>query len=180
MASGVFNDSEWITAFAALKGPMKESLARRMCVSGGKVLEAEAKRNAARVPVWKYNPTSFGSQKKGTLVRAIYLARNEKLTNTYQFTYSVSWNRKIAPYGKFVEFGYKQIYVVFKDRTGEYHTNKKILLKTPHKIPATSFLGKAFDSHVHIARDAMLERGREEFPKLLKEQSAAAEETVDV
>jgi len=179
MAGSTFNDKEWIAAFAQLQGPMKESLARRMCVSGGKVLEQEAKRNAARVKVWKYNPTSFGSQKKGTLVKAIYLARNEKLTNSYQFTYTVSWNRKIAPYGKFVEFGYKQIYVVFKDRTGEFHTNKKIMLKTPRPVPATSFLGKAYDSHVHIAHQAMLERGREEFPKLIREQSQATE-TADV
>lgn len=180
MAAAKFEQGEWIAAFAALKGPMKESLARRMGVSGGAVLRDEAKRNALRVRTWKYNPTSWGSQKKGTLARAIYLVFNAKLSNTYQFTYSVSWNRKIAPYGHLVEWGYKQIYVVFKDKTGEYHTNKKILLKTPRKIPGTSFLGKAFDSHVQIARTAMIERGRKEFPLLLKEQSASAEETADV
>jgi hypothetical protein len=177
MASAQFDDSEWITAFARLRGPLKESLARRMCVSGGAILRDEAKRRAARAPVWKYNPTSWGSQQKGTLVRAIYLAFNEKLSNTYQFTYSISWNRKIAPYGHLVEFGYKQIYAVFMDRTGEFHTNKRIRLKKPRRIPATPFLGTAYDSHLMTARMAMLERGRQELPRLLAEKTL---ETADV
>lgn len=167
--AGIFNDKEWTAAFAQLRGPLKESLARRMAVSGGAVLRDEAKLRAARVPVWKYNPTSWGSQKKGTLVRSIYLAFNEKLSNTYQFTYSVSWNRKIAPYGHLVEFGYWMRYIVFKDRTGEYHTVKTQLRKTPKRIPARPFLSTTYDSHLHIALEAMLARGREEFPKLLHE-----------
>lgn len=175
MATKTFNDQEWIDAFAKLRGPLKESLARRMCVSGGRILRDEAKVRATRVQEWKYNPTSWGSKKKGTLARSIYLAFNEKLSNSYQVTYSVSWNRKIAPYGHLVEFGYMMRYFVFKDRTGEYHTVKTIKLKTPRKILATPFLGTTFDSHAHIAYQAMLQRGREEFPKLLQESAQEVE-----
>lgn len=177
MAGATFDDKEWITAFALLRGPAKESLARRMCVSGGIVLRDEAKVRALRAPNWKFNPTSWGSQKKGTLSSAIYLAFNEKLSNTYQFTYSVSWNHRIAPYGKLVEFGYLMRYAFFKDRTGEYHTVKRIKLATPRRIPARPFLATTYDSHLQVARSAMIERGREELPKLLKE---SATETADV
>ncbi len=179
MASSKFDDREWITAFAMLKGPLKESLARRMCVSGGRVLRDEAKRRARRVPVWKYNPTSWGSQRKGTLSDSIYLAFDQKKSNTYQFTYKVSWNAKIAPYGHLVEFGYKMIYLVIKDRTGEYHTIKSRRLPTPRRVPASPFLSTTFDTKLDEARAAMIDRGREEFPKLLNEQ-ASSPETADV
>ncbi len=176
MANSHFDDREWTAAFAMLKGPLKESLARRMGVSGGKVLELEAKRRAMRAPVWKYNPTSkWGSKRKGTLSDAVYLAYDEKLSNTYQQTYKVSWNSKKAPHGKLVEFGYTMRYLVIKTRDGVYHTIKSHPLPSPRRIPASPFLSATFDTHLDEARTAMIDRGREEFPKLLKEQAETAD-----
>ena len=48
MADAVFDDKEWTSAFAMLRGEFKESLARRMGVSGGRILRDEAKRRAKR------------------------------------------------------------------------------------------------------------------------------------
>lgn len=171
-----FIATEWTAALDALKGPLRESLARRMLVSGGVVLRDEAEIRA-RVSFakseWNYNPSSRGSQAEGTLADAIYLAKNDKLTTGTTFTYSVSWNQKKAFWGVFREFGYFRKYLVVRDKDGFYHSLKNRPLAQPIWIPAHPVLGPAFDSKIESARTAMIERGRQELPVLLKEMASA-------
>lgn len=153
--------------FDKLNGPIKESLARRMGVSGGIVIRDEAKLRAKRGP-HNYNPVSRGSHASGTLADSIYVAYNDRLSHTNMFVYSVRWNDKKTFWGKFAEFGHYLKYAYWVDTQGVYHTNKTRPLRTFHWVPATPFLGPALDTHERAARDAMIKRGQEELPKLLK------------
>lgn len=170
MANGFeFDASEWQAAFDRLKGSFKESLARRMLVSGGVVLRDQAKANARNKGPWNYNPTSRGSQKGGTLSDAIYLAFDDKKSNGVQFTYKISWNAKLAWWGKLVEFPHFMRYAFFRDKDGVWHTIKRVKLEHPKLVPARPFLAPAYDVRLADTKSAMIERGREELPKLLQE-----------
>ena len=154
-----------------LKGAGRESLARRMLVSGGVILRDEARQNARishAKTSWIPNPKSRGSDTPGQLATAIYLARNEKLSNQTVFTYSVSWNAKLAWWGKLREFGYTMRYAVYKDANGVWHTNKKLPLAEPRRMPAHPILAPAFDQNIMRVREAMIARGKEELPKILQ------------
>lgn len=91
--SARFDMSEWSAVLDNLAGPGRESLARRMLVSGGVVLRDEAK---AQAPVGVAEEQLVrqygGSLKPGSLQAAIYLAKSDKLTTRTVFTYVVSWN----------------------------------------------------------------------------------------
>ena len=174
-----------------LAGAIKESLARRMGVSGGVVLRDEAKRNADRGSDATVNPrangtTGVGSREAGTLAKAIYLAYDTDNSNDKQVVYKISWNAKDAWWGKMVEFGYQMDHVVVMDKYGEFITlpdknGKKgkggglkwADVKNPtglgaRWIPGKPFLGPAYDTKLGQARRDMIARGREELPKLLR------------
>lgn len=173
-ASVSFNTVEWDTVLDHLAGPGKESLARRMLVSGGTLIRDDARERSkvthGRGPRGVHNPkgSSRSSEAPGTLASAIYLARNEKLSDSEHFTYSISWNNTIAWWGRLREFGYVTQYVVYYDEQGVFHTNKQLKLKTPRPMPAKPFLAPAFDATLPAARAAMIARGRLELPKILK------------
>lgn len=152
--------------FDLLNTEMKESLARRMGAAGARVLRDEAK---ARAPVsdGEYNPASRGSQQPGTLRNSIYMAYNERLSSSTTHTYSVSWNAKKAWWGKLVEFGYYRRFAWGKDAAGNWTTFKSMPLANPVRVPAKPFLGSAFDSHMLIARDAMIAAGKVALAELL-------------
>jgi hypothetical protein len=164
--------SGWIKGLDRLAGPLKESLARRMALAGGKVLQEEAKHNArisnARTD-WVYNPDgkSASSDVAGNLADAIYLARDQKHSSENLFTYRISWNNTDAWWGRLREFGYRRTEAFFKDEKGMYHTLVGVPLKKPFRVPAKPFLAPAYDSHIGLAKDAMLKTGHEELPKLL-------------
>jgi hypothetical protein len=165
-----FDMSEWANGLDRLRTTGKESLARRMLVSGGQVLRDEAKARAsvshARTQ-FRYNPSSRGSQGEGALSESIYLAFNQKLSTSTVFTYSISWNDKKAFWGKFREFGHMIKYRFFYDEAGIYHTIKSQPLKTPVWVPGTPFLAPTFDSQLSRVREVMIARGRIELPKIL-------------
>lgn len=157
-----FDSAQWDTIFAKLAGPGRESLARRMGVSGGVILRDEAKERAP-MSDGNYNETSGGSQQSGQLKDSIYLAFNTTLSTSTTFVYSVSWNADLAWWGKLIEFGHYIRYPYYRDAEGVYHTNKKRgLLANPFWVPAQPFLQPAFDSSQGRAKVAMLERGRVE------------------
>lgn len=169
--------SSAIDGLNRLGGPIKESLARRMGVSGGVVLRDEAKRNAAERDIWSItNPlaASRGSTVAGTLAKAIYLALDTDNTNAEQVVYKVSWNAKDAWWGKLVEFGYRPKYKIAKDKHGNWFTlhdenGKPIPLPSRgERVGAYPFLGPAYDAKLGQARRDMIARGKEELPKLLR------------
>lgn len=182
-----FDMRGWIAGLDRLKGPFAESLARRIAVSGARVLRDEAK---VRAPVsdGPYNPESRGSHAPGTLRDSLFVAKNEKLTTNTSFVYSVSWPKK-AWWGQLVEFGYYMPFAV-SFGNGFFFTHVPSDLKAAdstrpgRKLTGTQvgkhfmakpFLGPAYDAKLPAARDAMIARGVEEFPKLLKEQGGVSD-----
>lgn len=157
--------SGWDAGLKALAGPIKESLARRMCVTGGVELRDEAKR---WVPV-----------KDGLLKRAIYLSQYDKQTSASQITYTVSWNHGIAPHGHLQEFGHWMIWeVVYNAKLGRFQTlaTGKGASATgvkrrggPKRVAAKPFLRPAYSIVYPRLRQLMVERGRAELPALLAE-----------
>lgn len=138
-----------------LKGPLAKRLARSMAVAGGTVYRDEAKLLA---PV-----------ASGLLQSAIYLAYKEGRSTDKDVTYSITWNSKKAPHGHLLEFGHWQIYATYKGSDGQWHTNKAVPLAEPRWVPAHPFLRPAFDMGRERAQQAMLDRGKERLPELLRE-----------
>lgn len=159
----------WKTGLDKLGGPLKESLARRMLVEGGVVLRDEA---ILRAPLGEapYNPESRGSQQPGTLKATIYLARDTKLTTQQSFTYAISWPRT-SFWGRFAEFGWWQTYAIGRKPDGTFFTDVTRPLKSPIRHPAQPFLRPAFDAKIDDAKAAMIARGKEELPNLMRELS---------
>lgn len=161
--------SGWVKAFDGL-ADLKESLARRMATTGGRIVRDDA---IERAPLggagydagWK-----TGSTEPGTLKDAIYLAYNERQSNETQVVYSVSWNAKKAFWGVFMEFGFIQEHLITMNKNATFWTQKGRERKDgPQHVEAQPFLAPALDSNISQIRQAVLERGKEEFPKLLKE-----------
>lgn len=164
-----FDVSGWDVAFDQLAGPIRTSLARRMGVEGGVALRDEAKR-WVQPSVGPYNPNSRGSQEAGQLREAIYLAFDEGNSSDVVFTYTISWNAKKAWWGKLVEFGYHQRYLVLFDKEkGYYTTVKEVPLSEPKWIPGKPFLRPAFDIMQPKLTNIMVTRGMRELPILLGE-----------
>lgn len=164
-----FDVSGWDVAFDQLAGPIRTSLARRMGVEGGVALRDEAKR-WVQPSVGPYNPNSRGSQEAGQLREAIYLAFDEGNSSDVVFTYTISWNAKKAWWGKLVEFGYHQRYLVLFDKEkGYYSTVKEVPLSEPNFIPGKPFLRSSFTVMQPRLQSIMITRGQRELPILLGE-----------
>jgi hypothetical protein len=164
--------SEWIKAFQGLDD-LKESLARRMGVSAGQIVRDDAKERAPIGDPYKdgYGAAwKTGSDDPGALKEAIYLAFNEKQSNAVTVVYSVSWNAKKAFWGVFKEFGFVMQYATFGNSGSGFWTDKSYNQENrPLQIKAEPFLAPALDSNISKIRDAALNRGKEEFQKLLQE-----------
>lgn len=152
-----------------LVGPVRTSLARSMAVAGGQMLRDEAK---ARCPVGGDMSTATRnageSSRPGLLRDSIYLAFKDGQSTPEKAVYSVSWNHKMAPHGHLVEFGHWQIYKVYRAKNGEWYTNMKAKLAEPRWIAAHPFLRPALDAKGEAAMAAMVARGRERLPELLR------------
>lgn len=164
-----FNFSNAIAGLEKLKGPLKESLSRRMGVAGGRVIRDEAK---LRAPIYTgtFNtaPSNRGASERGQLARSIYVAYNKRASNQTQVVYSVSWNSNEAWWAKFVEFGWSQKYEIVYDRFNDvFWTDKTKPLDSPKRHPARPFLRPAFDAKMDDALRAAIDAGRIEFPKLM-------------
>lgn len=161
MAKVDFDGAGWLKGLDAIASPkMKESLARSMAVAGGKVLRDEAKR---WVPV-----------ESGRLQSSIYLAHRDTRSGESQQVYSVSWNSKTAPHGHLVEFGHWQTNVRYQGSDGQWHTGPA--LPAPKWVAAKPFLRPAQDVAGDDAIKAMIQRGKERLPELLREAYQPADE----
>lgn len=142
----------------------RESLARSMAVAGGKVYRDEAKR---WVPV-----------ESGRLKAAIYLAYRDDESRGGKHKYRVSWNSSHlggAPHGHLVEFGHWQTYAIYRLPNGDWVTDPGRPLAQPKWIAAKPFMRPAWDIARGAAQAAMIERGRERFAELLREQYTPAD-----
>lgn len=163
MASKLFDASEWNAVFERLKGPLKESLARRMAIAGARVLSAEAEANA------RIADNKEGVPRTGRLANNIYHAY-EKRSPPGEFAYSVSWRRGPgkANHGHLIEFGHWRNFAVFKGKDGEWYSDKNRPLAAPVWVAARPFLRPAFDAKRDDVMRVMIQTGREEFPKLIE------------
>lgn len=165
----LFDDRAVQASLSKLGGALSESLARSMGVAGGKVMRDTAKELA---PEYDGSTGLAGGANvdippiPGLLKSAIYLAFKERLSTGDHVTYGISWNSKIAPHGHLLEFGH-------------WRTNKivngvptNIPLKVPKWVPAHPFLRPAYDVALMPAKAAMLARGKERLPELLREAKA--------
>lgn len=137
-----------------LGGDIAKHLARSMAVAGGIVFRDEAK--------------LLAPEQSGLLKSAIYLAYKDGKSNDGNVTYSVSWNARRAPHGHLLEFGHWQYYATYKGADGQWYSNTNAPLDTPRWVPAHPFLRPALDSAGQRAQQAMLERGKERLPELLR------------
>ena len=161
MAKVDFDASAWLAGLNKLGSPeLRESLARSMAVAGGQVLRDEAKRWA---PV-----------QDGTLRSSIYLAHREGRSTEVQQVYSVSWNSRRAPHGHLIEFGHWQTHARYQGPDGQWYTGAK--LDAPRWVAAKPFLRPAQDVAGGQAMQAMIERGRERLPELLRDLYQPADE----
>lgn len=150
--TGTLDTREWDAALANLTSPkLRESLARSMAVAGGKVFRDEAK---ARAPV-----------DSGKLRSSLYLAHREGESTPERQVYRVSWNARRAPHGHLLEFGHWQTHAMYLDG-GVWKVGAP--LASPKWVPAHPFLRPAYDGASGRAQKAMIERGRQRLPELLR------------
>lgn len=160
--------SQWDTAFAAMRGPVKESLMRRMLVEAGTLLRDAAKGNA------RMAANKEGVETRGLLAASIYLVFEKEDSTDSFFRYKISWNAKIAPHGHLLEFGHWQTHVAYKASNGEWYTRKDMPLDKPQWIAARMFLRPTIESYGNTAVRVALLRGEKELPKLMQEHGATA------
>ena len=175
MAENTFDASGWKAGLDRLQGPLRESLARRMAVSGGVILRDEAKVRAPRSdgPYTPYSGEgSRHSEASGTLADSIYLAFDQNKSTQTLFTYRITWNDEKAWWGRLIEFGHWRPFGVGLNKEGFYvshnPTKRKGKKGEGDWVSAKPFLGPTFDAKLTEARTAMIERGRNELPKLLR------------
>lgn len=131
---------------------LKESLARRMAVAGGRVFRDEAKR---------WTPV-----KEGTLRDSVYVAFRDRESKEGFASYRVSWNARVAPHGHLIEFGHWQTHARYIGSDGEWHTGAP--LPQPKWVAAKPFLRPAWSVGEREAQQAMMEAGREALTDLLR------------
>lgn len=103
-----------------------------------------------------YNVTANVGEVTGNLKSSIYQAYSPERSNENKAVYRISWNKKTAPHGHLVEFGYVQIYqVVPNHRDGGWITLVDKKLDIAKHIPARPFLRPAM-AH----EDEAIERGK--------------------
>lgn len=167
MIEANLNIDGWLDGFDMLSD-IRESLARRMGVEGGVLLRDKAKEKA---PV--SDPTVQSKYPAGNLRDSLYLARDTDASTDYVFVYKISWNAKQAWYGKLLEFGHWMPYRVHISVNGQFYTDKgERDMRNAGKgkrVKATAFLRRTGDEHAQDALRAMLDRGKREFPELVRE-----------
>lgn len=116
----------------------------------------------------KRNAQAIGAQPSqwkltGSLADSIYRVHSDKRSVDGRQIYEISWNRKKAPHGHLVEFGYMRKYEVFFDpKTGEWRALKSKPLEAPVQVAAQPFLRPALD-----LKDQAKEAGVARFKEVL-------------
>lgn len=158
---------DFADVFKGLDGltKIKTSLARSMAVAGGQVLRDEAKARAPR--------------ESGKLASSIYLAFRDKQSTATHTVYSVSWS---VPHGHLLEFGHWRYNTIVNGFPQKSLVNGKKrgdgpqshggpgALNTPVWVAAHPFLRPAMDSAGERAVKAMIQRGKDRLPELLRDQ----------
>ncbi|HET7415135.1 MAG TPA: HK97 gp10 family phage protein, partial [Arthrobacter sp.] len=137
---------------------LRESLARSMCVAGGKLLRDDAK---MLVPV-----------DTGRLKASLYLAYSPEASTGTKIEYHVSWRKGKgqmgggAPHGHLIEFGHWQTHKAYKGSDGQWYSSPE-KLANPKWIAARPFLRPALEGGRERAYNAMIVRGKQRLPELL-------------
>lgn len=174
---GAVDMTEVLLGLDRLGGPIATHLARSMGVAGGQVLRDEAKLLApvgGDMSVTERLPGE--SNRPGLLRSSIYLAYRDAQSTDRRIVYAVSWNSRIAPHGHLVEFGHWQTNVTYQGKDGEWYSDPSRKLPEPKWIPAHPFLRPALDAASGRAKAAMIKRGRERLPELLRDAYTPADE----
>lgn len=158
-----------------LTSVVKESLARRIAVAGGRTIRDEARVRAPKGVAEAQTVRQYGGSKNpGLLEDSIYVAYNKALSGKDQQAYSVRWNHKLAPHGWLAEFGYWQRYeIAFDSKRQEWFTKKDregnlILKGSPKKIPGAFFMTASWEAKAKDAGIAGIEAGRLALPFLMQ------------
>lgn len=110
-----------------------ETASRPAAQAGAQFIYNQVRQNVGRL-----------GQKTGNLQRSIYQVYSKDQSVSGQEVYHISWNARKAPHGHLVEYGYKQIHQVVKDRrSGKWITLKKKRLATPKQVPPRPFVRPA-------------------------------------
>lgn len=166
-----FDDRAVQASLSKLGSALSESLARSMGVAGGQVMRDLAK-SYAPMGEPPFNPSSRGAQSTGALKNSIYLAFKQNLSNKDHVTYGVSWNSKEAWWGKLLEFSWIQTHLFRRGKDGLFYTDMSRPLDRPIYHAAQPFMRPAFDAGLAPAKIAMIARGKERLPELLRETKA--------
>lgn len=158
-----------------LGGPAKESLGRRMGVSGGVLLRDAAKAKALVAQ------NKQGKARRGVLAGSVYLAYDKILSKPDFVSYKIAWNAKVAPHGYLIEFGHwrynkfiggkpqHSLLAGVKKGSGPQSHGGPGALDVPEWVPAKPFLRPTIDAYGQAAVNAMMARAKIEFPILMAE-----------
>jgi hypothetical protein len=169
--TGVADFSDLFKGFDAMSDNLRVSVARTMGVAAGVVLRDEAKLLAPE------GSPDGGSITPGLLKSAMYVAYRPALSVNGSQVYSVSWNKKKAPHGHFLEFGFWETVPTYKAKDGEWYSNPTHTLAKPKWRPPHAFLQPAYHSSFGRMRDAMLKAGRARILELHGDPDAAPDES---
>lgn len=92
-------------------GDRAEAAARPAAQAASQVLYNAVLRNVAQL-----------GRSSGKLGNSIYQVYSEDQSGPASATYHISWNRRKAPHGHLLEFGYIQRYKVYVGTDGQWHT----------------------------------------------------------
>jgi len=102
--------------------------------------------------------------KDGVLRDSIYRVHSESLSSRTTQAYEVSWNHFKAPHGYNVENGHWRVNELVRTENGTWIATK-IRLKTPVRVPAHSFIRRAYDNQA----DASVVAAQQRFSDLFQE-----------
>lgn len=138
-------------AIRALEEGVQEAV-RPVAYAGARVIYERVLMNVAGIPVLT-----------GNFSRSIYHAFSpEKSKDGVSAFYHVSWNHKVAPHGRLVEWGYVKRYQSYIDQRGEWVTDKKRPRKGgPLHVPGHAPIRRAqsaFPDAVEAMKDELAKR----------------------
>lgn len=103
--------------------------------------------------------------KEGVLRDSIYRVHSESLSTRTTQAYEVSWNHSKAPHGYLVENGHWRVNELVRTENGTWIATKN-RLKTPVRVPAHSFIRRAFDNQADAAVAAAQQRFTDRFQEI--------------
>lgn len=103
---------------------------------------------------------------EGVLRDSIYRVHVENGSDRTRQVYEVSWNHSKAPHGHLVEYGHWRKNVVYRDpKTGAFIATKTPLAR-PVRVPAHSFIRRAYLNKADAAIAASQQRFAERYQEI--------------